>query len=207
MALFSLQSLRPIVVLGGVAAVVLLPVSASALQTVVVGGKTYEVDIFTGSYSANASKFALPPTGQMPWWGSQSLATQFATAVADGLGLTPGNRPPGVPGVPGFSGAGIGPLFTSATDFAVLIGEVPVPVTRNSLFYQVGPTTKGTYPFGTLPPLPIPQSGFASALLPYAVAREISTQSVPAPLPLLGASAAFGFSRRLRSRIRRSTTV
>jgi hypothetical protein len=40
MAPSSFHGLRPIAVLGGVAAVALLPVSASASQTVV-GGKTY----------------------------------------------------------------------------------------------------------------------------------------------------------------------
>lgn len=198
MALFSVQSLRPIVVLGGVAVVVLLPVSASALQTVVVGGKTYEVDIFTGSYSANASKFALPPTGQMPWWGSQSLATQFATAVGAGLGLTPGFLLPIV------GTAGVGPLFAASTGTLPFVGT---PVTNNSLYYQAGTITSGTFPFGGFPPLPVPQSGPFSALVPYAIATEVVPQSVPAPLPLLGAGAAFGFSRRLRSRIRRSTTV
>jgi hypothetical protein len=189
--------LRPIAVLGGVAAMALLPVSASAFQTVV-GGKTYEVSTFTGSYSANSSRFTV---AEMPWFGNQSQATEFAAAVGAGLGLNPGII------LPGIGRAGVGPLFASAKDVAVVLGEVPIPVTRNSLYYQVGPTTTGTYPFGTLPPLPIPQSGSASALLPYAVAREISTQSVPAPLPLVGAGAAFGFSRRVRSRIRRSTTA
>jgi hypothetical protein len=191
--------LRAIAVLGGVAAMALLPVSASAFQAVV-GGKTYAVSTFTGSYSTNASKFALPANGgQMPWWGNQSLATQFAAAVADGLGLTPGFSIPGISGV-----TGVGPLFAASTGTIPFFGT---PVTNNSLYYQVGTITSGTYPFDGLPPLPVPRSGSLSALVPYAVATEVVTQSVPAPLPLLGAGAAFGFSRRLRSRIRRTTTV
>lgn len=194
-ALSSLHRLRPrpIAVLGGVALAVLLPVSASAFQTVV-GGKTYEVSTFTGSYSANSGRFTI---AEMPWFGNQSLATQFAAAVGAGLGLTPG-----IP-LPGVGTAGVGPLFAASTGTLPFIGT---PVTNNSLYYQFG-AISGTYPFSPLPPLTVPQSGPLSALVPFAVAREVVAQSVPAPLPLLGAGAAFGFSRRLRSRIQRSTTV
>jgi hypothetical protein len=188
MTLSSLERLRPIAVLGGVAAVALLPVSASAFQAVV-GGKTYEVSTFTGSYSGNSGRFTV---AEMPWFGNQNLATQFAAAVGAGLGLTPGFSIPLIPGV-----TGVGPLFAAST--GTFFGT---PVTNNSLYYQVGAITSGTFPG-----LPVAQSGPFSALVPYAVAREVVTQSVPAPLPLLGAGAAFGFSRRLRSRIRRSTTV
>jgi hypothetical protein len=198
-SLAPLGRLRPLALLGGVAAVALLPVSASAFQAVV-GGKTYEVSTFTGSYSTNAAKFALPVNGgQMPWWGSQSLATQFAAAVADDLGLSP---PINVP-VVGLTG--VGPLFAASTGTVTVPFLGPIPVTNNSLYYQVGQFASGTYPFGALPPLPVPQSGLGSDLVPYAVATEVVPQSVPAPLPLLGAGAAFGFSRRLRSRIRRTT--
>jgi hypothetical protein len=85
MTLAPLERWRPLAVLGGVAAVALMPVSASAFQAVV-GGRTYEMSTFTGSYSANSGRFT---TAEMPWFGNQSLATQFAAGVADGLGLTP----------------------------------------------------------------------------------------------------------------------
>lgn len=198
MTIHRLAPLCPLVCLGGLAAVSLMAGTASAFQAEV-GGTTYEVTTFRGSYSANASRFALPSNdGQMPWWENQNLATQFAAAVADGLGLTPGIV------LPLLGRAAVGPLFATATDSAVVIGEVPIAVTRNSLYYQLGLTTTGTYPIRNFPPLPIPQSGFASDSLPYAVATEVRTPSVPAPLPLVGVGAAFGFSRRLRSRIKRS---
>ena len=38
--------------------------------------------------------------------------------------------------------------------------------------------------------------------LPYAVATQIPAASAPGPLPFLGAGAAFGFSRKLRKRIK-----
>jgi hypothetical protein len=147
------------------------------------------VSTFSGSYSLNTGRFT---TAEMPWFGNQSLATRFASAVGAGLGLTPGIVLPGV-----------GPLFAAST------GNLPFitsPVINNSLYYQVG-AISGTYPFSPLPPLTVPQSGSLSALVPYAVAREVIAQSVPAPCRCSGPGAAFGFSRRLRSRIRRSTAV
>jgi hypothetical protein len=58
-----------------------LPVQAT------VNGVTYDVTTFTGSYDANTSKFALPLSGLMPWWGSQSIESDFATQIWDRLGL------------------------------------------------------------------------------------------------------------------------
>lgn len=36
---------------------------------------------------------------------------------------------------------------------------------------------------------------------------QVTTNPVPGPLPVLGAGAAFGFSRRLRRRIQRNQTA
>jgi len=42
---------------------------------------------FRGSYDANSSKFATEANGgAMPWWGSQSLVSQFAAQVGASLG-------------------------------------------------------------------------------------------------------------------------
>jgi hypothetical protein len=60
---------------------------ANTLCKVTVGGLQYDVTTFTGSYNANSSKFATPANGGvMPWWGSSSAASDFAAAVATGLG-------------------------------------------------------------------------------------------------------------------------
>jgi len=77
-------------------------------------------------------------------------------------------------------------------------------VTNNALFYELG--TGLVVGIVTFSSLNIPRFGLVSTMLPYATTKEVFV-FVPGPLPLLGASAAFGFSRRLRSRIRRSTTV
>lgn len=52
----------------------------------------YDVTTFTGTYNDNISKFATAANGGvMPWWGSESLATDFASAVQYSLG-SPNNH-------------------------------------------------------------------------------------------------------------------
>jgi len=166
----------PVVTCASVAVVGLMPISASAFQTVVVGDKTYEVSKFFGSYNSNKGKFT---AAEMPWFGSQGLARDFATAVGNKLGV-------------GFFGQG--PLFAYTT-----LGVFGTVSTINAINI-VGIT---------ISPLPI----FSTLGVNYAIAKEVvpppapPTESVPAPLPLMGAGVAFGFSRRLRSRIQRSTNL
>jgi hypothetical protein len=155
----------------GIAALTFMPASASAVQ-VVVSGLTYEVKTFTGTANANAGKFT---TAFMPWFGNQSLATTFATAVGSQLG-TPNL----------FIG---GPLFTYSRTTRVPVLSF-LNTTNNSVFQSATSTT--------VTGIPVLRSLSAT----YAEATE-----VPGPLPLLGVGAAFGFSRRLRCRIRRSNSV
>jgi hypothetical protein len=151
-------------------ALCLVPNSAEAVS-VTVNGTTYDVNTFAGTYNANTAKFnTLANNGLMPWWGNESLAQQFATAVGASLG-TP------VSGI-------YGPNFAHAIQnagFAVYVnGKVFDP--SNSSVYSLSFTTNesGTYATATLAPPPA---------------------GVPGPLPLFGAAAAFGLSRRLRRRI------
>ncbi|WP_323205812.1 hypothetical protein [Synechococcus sp. BA-132 BA5] len=147
----------------------LMPSSASAIQAVV-GGKTYQVSTFSGSFNANRAKFT---AADMPWFGSQGLARDFATTIGNQLGV---------------GALGQGPLFAYSTF---------------SLFGTVISSINAVNAFDiTLSPVPI-RAGTSRT---YAVAQEIPVP-VPAPLPLMGAGVAFGFSRRLRSRIQRSTTI
>jgi len=77
------------------AAISLSPGSAQA-YVVTVGGVQYDVTTFTGSYDDKTSKFATAANGGvMPWWGSSTLASEFATQVGSGLGII--NNPPGGP--------------------------------------------------------------------------------------------------------------
>jgi hypothetical protein len=153
----------------GIAVLTFMPASASAVQ-VVLSGKTYEVKTFTGTANANAGKFS---TAFMPWFGNQSLATTFATAVGSQLGL------------PNLFVTG--PLFT----YSRSTGFIPaLNTTNNSVFQSLTGTTVTGVP-----------------LLRSISATYAEATLVPGPLPLLGVGAAFGFSRRLRCRIRRSNSV
>jgi hypothetical protein len=155
------------------AAISLCPGSAQAF-VVNVGVVQYDVTTFTGSYNDNTSKFALPPApGVMPWWGSQSLAQQFAAAVGGNLGL------------PNNDFIDIGPFFGSSFEF----GEV------TATYFDGSGTNYNSFN--------------PNASLTYARATVYNPPAapVPGPLPALGAAAAFGFSRKLRKSIKRSTNA
>jgi hypothetical protein len=55
---------------------------------VTVGGQDWDVTTFTGAYNDNTAKFQTAANGGvMPWWGSESLAGEFATTVSNSLGF------------------------------------------------------------------------------------------------------------------------
>ncbi|MFN9646108.1 MAG: hypothetical protein ACK6BG_13560 [Cyanobacteriota bacterium] len=68
------------------AALPLLFASPVAAVVVNVGGNSYDVTVLNTSYDASTSVFQLPPTGQMPWWGNDLLASDFAAQVYNSLG-------------------------------------------------------------------------------------------------------------------------
>jgi hypothetical protein len=139
---------------------------------VVVNGTTYDVTTFTGSYNSNSSRFT---TNEMPWFGSQSLAQQFATAVGIQLGK---------PNL----GSG-GPYF------AFSIGTDPEGRPQVSASY---------YEFGSIIPTVTGIGAGENFNGTYAFVSAPAPSAVPGPLPLFGAAAAFGMSRRLRRRIKLS---
>ncbi len=67
--------------LSGALLPLLAPVPAAA-----VGVQGYDVSVLTLSYASQSSLFALPPLGQMPWWGNSTLASTFASDVFNQLG-------------------------------------------------------------------------------------------------------------------------
>jgi hypothetical protein len=142
---------------------------------VTVNSLQYDVTTFFGTYNANTSQFATAANGGvMPWWGSSSLASQFATQVGSNLGT--GNE-------------GAGPLFgyqISTNNSSQVTTNVLVP---SSVIITVDVSKAQSY-------------YWAKASL---VAQPAAP--VPGPLPALGAAAAFGFSRQLRKRIKRSTNA
>ena len=155
------------------AAVVVGALSAGQAQAVIVNvnGQNWNVTTFTGSYNDNSAKFATPPApGRMPWWGSEALASQFATVVNDAFGF------------PNASGS-FGPLF--GIKFATAGTSV------NSCTWGSGSgSVQCDFNFGNL------------NNTNYTWAQADLVPPVPGPLPLFGAAAAFGFSRKLRKRIK-----
>lgn len=138
-----------------------------------VNGVTYDVTTFTGTYDANTSKFALPPSGLMPWWGSKSIASDFATQVWDRLGL------------PYYNFAG--PIFAYQT-----ASDPEFPELTSIEGRVLDSSIPGIDQFG----------GNSNDSLTFAIIVPAAAPAVvPGPLPLFGAAAAFGLSRRLRRRI------
>jgi len=155
------------------AAISLSPGSAQA-YVVTVGGVQYDVTTFTGSYNGNSSKFATASNGGvMPWWGDIFMAREFATAVGENLG-TPNSN----------SGNTSGPTFS----------EGFFSDTRYGWAWCTADCAE---------PNPNPSNWLASDSVVYAQATLYTAPTAaPGPLPLFGAAAAFGFSRKLRKRIK-----
>ena len=137
-----------------------------------VGGLQYDVTTFTGSYNNSTNKFAnLPAPGAMPWWGNAALADQFFRAVGTSLGL----------GVNRIYGLDAAPAFA----YGNYVG--------GSVHAKILFTDYVNFTYGTVGPGDI----LRTQTLVYA---QATLYSVPGPLPLFGAAAAFGYSRKLRKR-------
>ena len=162
--------------------------SAQAVGLVVrvsVGGQDWDVSTFTGSYNSNMAKFALPssPGGVMPWWESESLASQFASAVGKGLGtqeLGPGDKSPGDRLGPFFGYGASNDATRLDFDYLFALNE----------FASVVQTYSGVN-------RGIENTKWAQA----------TPAAAPGPLTALGAASAFVYSRKLRNRIKASKAV
>lgn len=145
--------------------------SATPAEAIVVhvSGIGYDVSVITASPSSQPSAFGLPPLGQMPWWGDDALASEFATEVFAQLGS-------------GWD-SNYGPVFAYALDTPQnqVLGLTQSLTDINDQI-DVTPSFNDniSYAIATSAPVPVPVA-------------------VPAPLPLFGAGAAFAYSRRLRS--------
>ena len=144
-----------------------------------VGGQDYDVTTFTGSYNANTSKFATAANGGvMPWWGDEALVNEFAIKV-------------------GFMGYPTGEPFNGAQ-----YGGPPFA------FFYTGSLVSFGYYWKIDPNIYfLTGQEFPQRVLTYAQVASATPLAapVPSPLPALGAAAAFGFSRKLRKRIKGST--
>jgi len=156
--------LAALALLGG-AALPLLTSTPALAVVVTVNGVPYDVNASSMAYILNATTFEQPPQGQMPWWGDDAVASDFAEQVFSQLG--PGWDPD------------YGPVFAYGLDGP-----------NNQV---LGLTSSLTDPNDQINVTPA-----ANATVSYAIA----TTPVPLPLPLFGAAAGYGWSRRLRSRLR-----
>lgn len=163
------------------------PASPANTCRVTVGGLQYDVTTFTGTQSApsdisTSAKFATAANGGvMPWWGDGTLANQFASAVRSSF-----STPNSFDAANTFSA---GPLFAfngsgPASFWAYTLSSTN-PGVNDTIF-----TSMTNYLY--------------SNPMLYAQATLYSAPSAPGPLPLFGAGAAFGFSRKLRKRIQGS---
>ncbi len=163
----------------GVAPLLLGAPQAAEALVITSGGVNYDVEIYNGSYASNPSYFATPANGgRMPWWGNQALAVILADQL--GAGLSPNPLPDDGPlfaygQISGDTEAAYYDLTTLASTQSITTS------TTSSTGSPFGPTTTQTYVVLVTPPP--------------------SSTAVPAPLPLFGAAAAFGASRRLRRRV------
>ncbi|MFZ9753040.1 MAG: hypothetical protein ACO3B3_05745 [Cyanobium sp.] len=139
-----------------------------------VEGVQYDVTTFTGSYTANTSKFETAANnGVMPWWGNFPLAMQFATAVGTNLGAS--NSYIGNTSGPAFSYQTVAAGYTFGAAWCAASCMSGVGIDNSNWV-------------------------FGDSVI-YAQAT-LYTAPAPGPLPLFGAAAAFGFSRQLRKRIK-----
>jgi len=151
---------------------------------VVVDGTTYDVTIFSGSFNNNQSKFNTPPLGLMPWFGKEGLAAQFALALGTSLG------PIGINRITYPTGSiNYGNLFATQI--------VSLPSGSANVFGQALASNL------------VAASYFTNGVIPRYWAQAVAklparaASAVPGPLPLIGMAFAYGYSRKVRSRIRR----
>ena len=133
------------------AALPILSASPAAAVVVNVGGNSYDVSVFNTSYEASTTLFQQPPTGQMPWWGDDLLASEFAAQVYNALGT-------------GWD-ADYGPVFAHGESVGQVLGIVQ-SVSNPLDQIDVTPASNTTVPYAiaTSPvPGPLPLFGAAAA--------------------------------------------
>ncbi len=157
------------------------PVPTSCLVSV--SGQTYEIKTTSGVFGDGTNVGDIDLT-QTPWWDPTDIlgatARSFALAVGQGLGLL---NEFGAPD-------DAGPYFASG------LLAPPPSVDVKSFFTE----DNGVASLSVLAEEEVATYAYAVPFTPH-------PESVPAPLPVLGAAAAFGYSRRLRKRIARSKTL
>jgi hypothetical protein len=196
-------------VLGGAVAMGVLGAGEAQALVVNVNGQNWNVTFFDGTQGgSNAALFRTPAQGgAMPWFTdnaascgtninaseSTCLAAQFARAVGTSLnGALPLRLRFAFSGMTSNS-VGMGEAGTACTGSSCL---------RTGQFITIN-TTGTPVPVGALELDTEPQD-FTGR---WAYVDPVYPLPVPGPLPALGAAAAFGFSRKLRQRIKVNKSV
>ncbi len=155
---------------------------ASALVVDVPGYGSFNIQVQDTTFPSLS-----PPASAMPWWNDQPAASAFATATGSIFGSLFNN---------------LGPFFAWGTSGSSVYMDafcIGAPC-----FNFVG-AADSAFSFGPLSPAGSPVSELP---YPWAIATRVSTtSSVPGPLPLFGVAAAFGYSRRLRRRLKVRQTL
>lgn len=138
-------------------------------------GNHYDVFVANTSYAANPALFSALSGGQMLWWGDLMLASRFARGAYDQLGLNLYEPGYGAVFAYSFSPAGSGEIHAVVQD--------SMDINHALILDSLSPLAAGNS-------------------YPYAFVQVVSSVPVPGPVPLLGAVAAFGWARRIRSRSR-----
>jgi len=164
------------VALGGLAAG-----QAHALVVNVPGYGHWDITTFTESYDDNSTKFAqLPAPGVMPWWSSQAAALAFANAARNQLPSLTCNLCDPV--------TTEGPYF----GYGAVVGATGTRIEFSNFQYPTFNIAAGGAVLRSQP-------GYFRSVWAQATPAAIPT---PGPLPALGVVAAFGYSRKLRNRIK-----
>ena len=159
--------------------------------TVTVGGQQWDVTTFTGSYNDNTGKFKTPNNGGvMPWWGQVTVAAGWADALGWALGD------------PNTGQWDIAENLRSGPAFGWSIGIHPINGDEVIYTQYVKAEPASTYPGYSVSP-----SNMGDLRSRSTITWAQATARVPGPLPALGAAAAFGFSRKLRKRIKGSANA
>lgn len=169
------------------AALLLQANPSQALSITPDGTNYYNVLLFQGTLADFLASPLIPPSTTNPWWTDSALAGAFATAYYNAAPSTLQYLDDEVLGT-----TELGPLFYSNTNtFVAYNTNQQAPDFGGTAFIQTGTCNTG---------VAFDCSGVMVSPPLWAYVQP-APPAVPAPLPLLGATAAFSFSRKLRRRV------
>jgi hypothetical protein len=152
------------------------------------GPQQWDVTTVMGTYTNLAAQLRT-----MPWWLKTNLAGEFANKVGAAFG-SPNSFPSGT-NPPSFTNQNRGPYFAFYDDY-----DGPLsPLTYSDSYWWSNGGNVSSNPASTT------ISASLNRTWAVAVLNNNNNTPVPGPLPVFGAAAAFGFSRKLRKRIKAKT--